>query len=312
MSYSIIYDKAFIKTTRGIIPLILCGSSNCSERINGRWVREREWFVYNNNLLELKEQEFMKKIREMFARYDPNDQLFQWKSKWLHASQIEAWFQRGIKSARPIEDILHINPGVSLRACVNVYNRDDSCKSKNILDSFPKTTDELEQWISEACEMVRMQSSDKTCASIHIGFTSQVPLKHLSPITSEPVVAKIRNQYVEEVCENQICYSPNPKNAIVFASTKEAEEKIGKWAKCFNVQYVKYSTVCAPKPFAIQVAGGSRAGYFIVKKTARRIFFTTNAKDARRFPTRQRAIAAIQDLFEFTDSIGPLTVFEIK
>ena len=31
MSYEIVYNRAFIKTTRGIIPLLLTGSNNCYE-----------------------------------------------------------------------------------------------------------------------------------------------------------------------------------------------------------------------------------------------------------------------------------------
>lgn len=41
MSYSIIYGRQFVKTTKGIIPMILSGSNNCTEFIQGREVLER-------------------------------------------------------------------------------------------------------------------------------------------------------------------------------------------------------------------------------------------------------------------------------
>ena len=31
MSYTIIYGRQFVKTTRGIIPMLLIGSNNCTE-----------------------------------------------------------------------------------------------------------------------------------------------------------------------------------------------------------------------------------------------------------------------------------------
>ena len=44
MSYSIIYGRQFVKTTKGIIPMILSGSNNCTEFIQGREVLERNWY----------------------------------------------------------------------------------------------------------------------------------------------------------------------------------------------------------------------------------------------------------------------------
>ena len=48
MSYTIMYDKQFLKTSRGIIPLALYGDNNVTERINGHERRDRHWGVYAN------------------------------------------------------------------------------------------------------------------------------------------------------------------------------------------------------------------------------------------------------------------------
>ena len=141
---------------------------------------------------------------------------------------------------------------------------------------------ELEEWVARASEEVGKQSSEGNHAYLHIGFTTRHSLAY-HPYISEPVVAKMVDGYISNVNETELQCTRTATGAMVFASTKEAEEKIGAWAKHYNVQYVKYSTVCTPKPFAIQVAGGSRVGYFIAKRTARRIFFTPNAENARRF-----------------------------
>lgn len=310
MGYTIVYARTFIKTTKGIIPLVLHGSNNCTEFVNGREVRERSWDIYHDKLCELPEDKFMETVHSMFAHLNPDDLLFKWNNKWLCAGQIEQWFKRGVRDARSIEDILHDNPRVCVRGKV-VVNNSDYSERKVLHDRFFNTTNELEEWIARASGEVGKQSSEGNHAYLHIGFTTRHSLAY-HPYISEPVVAKMVDGYISNVNETELQCTRTATGAMVFASTKEAEEKIGAWAKHYNVQYVKYSTVCTPKPFAIQVAGGSRAGYFIAKRTARRIFFTPNAENARRFPTRQRAIAAIQDLLAVTDSIGPLTVFEIK
>ena len=41
MSYTIMYGKQFLKTSRGIIPLALHGDNNVTEYVRGREVRER-------------------------------------------------------------------------------------------------------------------------------------------------------------------------------------------------------------------------------------------------------------------------------
>lgn len=252
----------------------------------------------------------METVHSMFAHLNPDDLLFKWNNKWLCAGQIEQRFKRGVRDARSIEDILHDNPRVCVRGKV-VVNNSDYSERKVLRDRFFNTTNELEEWVARASGEVGKQSSEGNHAYLHIGFTTRHSLAY-HPYISEPVVAKMVDGYISNVNETELQCTRTATGAMVFASTKEAEEKIGAWAKHYNVQYVKYSTVCTPKPFAIQVAGGSRVGYFIAKRTARRIFFTPNAENARRFPTRQRAIAAIQDLLAVTDSIGPLTVFEIK
>ena len=48
MSYTIMYGKQFLKTSRGIIPLALHGDNNVTEYVRGWEVRERHWSVYSN------------------------------------------------------------------------------------------------------------------------------------------------------------------------------------------------------------------------------------------------------------------------
>ena len=59
MSYTIMYGKQFLKTSRGIIPLALHGDNNVTEYVRGREVRERHWSVYANDKIEFTPDEYL-------------------------------------------------------------------------------------------------------------------------------------------------------------------------------------------------------------------------------------------------------------
>lgn len=311
MSYSIVYARTFIKTARGIIPLVLSGSNNCTHFQNGREVRDREWHIYNNQLLGLSEPNFMKTVNKMFAGCNGTDQLFVWHNKWVYGNQIEAWFRRGVREARPIEDILRINPGAVIIAHIAVTDR-ESLRVNRAFSAMLHTTDELDHWMEEARDEAEKLKSDNNSACVYMGFATPEPLKIPHPTHTEPVVAKFRGKYVEEVSSDRISCSADINDAIVFATAKEAEEQCSIWAKRYTIKYVKHSTVQTPKPYAIQMTSGKHAGLYILKRSSKKVYFTTHVDQARRFPTRQKAIAVIQDLVQYADNIGIATVVEIR
>lgn len=155
MGYTIIDARSFIKTTRGIIPLALGGSNNCSEFIydrnfKPREVRERHWFLLGGiNLLELPEDEFVAKVNTTFP--DNGDECWRMNSKWVTCSQARKWFARAAKDAATLEDILAANPGVNdLNVGLMPYTSGD-----HLLWRYVRTTDELEVWLDEARELVK-------------------------------------------------------------------------------------------------------------------------------------------------------------
>lgn len=166
MGYTIIDARSFIKTTRGIIPLALGGSNNCSEFIydrnfKPREVRERHWFLLGGiNLLELPEDEFVAKVNTTFP--DTDDECWMMNSKWVTCSQARKWFARAAKDAAPLEDILAANPGVNdLNVGLMPYTSGD-----HLLWRYVRTTDELEVWLDEARELVKnTRTTTSSCRS---------------------------------------------------------------------------------------------------------------------------------------------------
>ena len=157
MGYTIIDSRTFIKTTRGIIPLALGGSNNCTEVIydknsKRREVRERHWFIMmGRNALELPEEEFMAKINDTFAENDTECMVY--GSKWLNGAQTRKWFARAVKDAASLEDILAGNPGVNdLNVTLMPYT-----SGEHLLWKYVRTTDELEVWLDDASKMIKQQ-----------------------------------------------------------------------------------------------------------------------------------------------------------
>ena len=114
MGHTIIDCRMFIKTTRGIIPLVLGGSNNCYDIVRGedfklRELRERYWSVLLD-LVELPEEEILAKFENLIP--DNSIECWVYNGKWLNGAQAQKWFARGVKDAAPLEDILSSNPGV--------------------------------------------------------------------------------------------------------------------------------------------------------------------------------------------------------
>lgn len=108
MSYEIVYNKQFLKIDGKIIPLTLCGSSNCYESLlNGRQRREREWnAIYiekSNNSIAATEAEIMKEI-ESYCGGEYREHFMQ-NGKWVDDKGLIRFFQNGIKNAKTIEEL---------------------------------------------------------------------------------------------------------------------------------------------------------------------------------------------------------------
>ena len=112
MSYTIMYDRQFLKTSRGIIPLALYGDNNVTERVNGHERRERHWGVYANRKTEFTPDEYMSLIQSWCG--SEFQEHFVSHGKWVDDKGIIAWAKNGIKNALTIEEIRKIVPVQSM------------------------------------------------------------------------------------------------------------------------------------------------------------------------------------------------------
>lgn len=176
MSYEIVYDKQFIKIPQQdkptmFVPLILCGSNNCTEfftdsRGRERERRERDWHVFRS-LLSGKHfgtQEEMEKSQtdereRLIERYKNAEAgyVYQDKSFGYFASlaiggsthkttfsNYQGIVKNGCKNALTVEELIKMRIAVTIRTGSNHYNKDKFDKAGiEPFTLYPETTEEF-------------------------------------------------------------------------------------------------------------------------------------------------------------------------
>ena len=166
MSYSIVYNKQFLKIDGKIIPLVLYGSNNCYESLpNGRQRRERQWYslYFNgeNEQITATEAEIMKKIESCCDGGEYQEHFMQ-NGKWVDDKGLIRFFQKGIKNAKTIEELkkdcffrgmqgyFSVWKGMdnTIESVINIYSSDDLRNFLNAAqDRLAKRTDKEEIYI---------------------------------------------------------------------------------------------------------------------------------------------------------------------
>lgn len=151
MSYDILYDTQFIKTSQGITPAILSGPSNVWEPGNvlGRRTerRARDWALYGNMLCATGE-ELIDKIESCTG--GPYQEHWMSHGKWVDDEGIRRWVRNAIKNAATVEEILAVNPYMgSVTARLTVWPGAEGVWSHEEMRRYVKTTDDLETWMTD-------------------------------------------------------------------------------------------------------------------------------------------------------------------
>lgn len=182
MSYEIVYNRAFIKTTRGIIPLILTGSNNCYEYHLGRERRERDWGCFwGNKHIEIDEQELLTFISD---KADEKYEFCMFRGKWVYYKDAYKFYQQGIKNAHTIENWLKYGTYGkygSKMGYLTCYVSDWRGGYENHFKTLEKnitTTSELEAWLDEAKAYVK---DDNDKCFIELRYSINEPLIYHEP-----------------------------------------------------------------------------------------------------------------------------------
>lgn len=272
MGYTIMYGRQFIKTSRGIIPLALCGSNNCTEFINGREVRERSWTVYANKQVEFTPQELIEDAKQYCGGCQEH---FMQNGKWVDDAAWLRWVFNGIKQAKTIEEIRDILPNQSLMCHLSVwkeleYRKENEWGNHAEMRCFCETTKQLEEWLDKAYERKNNISKEEDCIHICLSFMGREPLRFQS--VKEPkgkVIAKRKNYYISELDETGWRKGTTDiKQAIVFDSVEDAKQALPAW-KYDKIRFIKAENKEIEKEYRIFVKSKSYSGGYYVWKLTR-------------------------------------------
>ena len=197
MSYSIIYGRQFVKTTKGIIPMILSGSNNCTEFIQGREVLERNWYPMTlsnkDKRIAIPAEELLERARAISTGDGADYEFAKQGGKWLYCKDVLKWVESGIRNAMNIERINFFRPNTPLYGRIVVWRGD---KRETVHNCYCKTTQELEAFAEEMESAWEVYGSDKTVTEFYpyLSFEGREPLsieKMASLSDDEPVVVKV-------------------------------------------------------------------------------------------------------------------------
>lgn len=174
MSYTIVYNRQFIRLDDKIIPLLLMGSNNCTEHHHGRERRERNWstgyFSDRGAKIALPENELMDKIKSLH-----NEQHFKYHSKWIDDAAFVRFYKNGIKEAMTIEEIRDTFSNVCLNCFCHVWT-DMRAEMKD--DRVVTTSDDLREFLKAYAERIEKEPGKNVYGIIRFNSDKIKPVEH--------------------------------------------------------------------------------------------------------------------------------------
>lgn len=259
MSHTIIYAKNFLRTSRGIIPMVLIGNSNCTEFHNGREVQARSWCPLEDQMIEMTEAEL---IPLVYTEYT-SSQIFVFHGKWIGADEYPQWMLNGIKAAGTLEQYQLTNDHLSISCAVTIWEQ-NSFRRECIASCH--TTHEIEEWLDLARDFVSHLGSDEH-ADIEMDFGLRSEL-HPAAIADCPVIMKRRNGYISGYKPGkEISCTTDIGEAIVFDNIADARNKLGyPWSDLHFVKIDGKTRKPPEKIYGIYIENGPYGESWVQKK----------------------------------------------
>lgn len=215
MSYTIVYNKFFLKSSNGYTFVVLHGDNNVWETNKKR---ARDWNIWDLNLTA-------EEMTRKYESFTESDELFQYNGKWYGNKDLNRMIERGIKSAISIEEFLAATGLTRLRSRLNVICNDvpygHSGHSVWECEKDIQTTEQFDEWLKEIAERKDCRYCNE---SLYPEFSLFEDLK-IKTVASLPgrVIAKQGKMYVSEIKDGHwYSSSSDIKNAMIFDSLEDA------------------------------------------------------------------------------------------
>lgn len=298
MSIEIIYGRQIVRTTRGLIPLFLHGSSNCTMLVGSREVRERYWSPMSFHLEEVPESELLENI-EHYRTEDADREICRISGRGnVCGAEWYRYLVNGVKAAKTIEEIVEL-ANAPLRCSIS-YAIDDASSSswfytwKRDACATIRDTPSLEKWMDEATARKAEIASDKTTkyVSLVAEFDSLKPLgiDRIKQDIKGPVVAKLGKLYVGDYGPHKVMFANSIQEAMEFDSVDYARSVLPPMPRCtYSFTKATRKKDDALKKWVLKVENGSRKGFYIKKLNSRSMEFCRDPISAKRFKSEADA-----------------------
>ena len=166
MSYTIMYGRQFVKTSRGVIPLALYGSNNLTVSAGSDKGKVfHYWSIYAREGVEFTPEEYMDMVNSWCGK--GNQQHFKMHGRWIDDNGLIAWAKNGIKKAATVEEIKRHFPEQILEGHICIFDN-VSYNSKHVNQAYFSSTVALETWIDEAYVRVKELAAEKPDSTVII------------------------------------------------------------------------------------------------------------------------------------------------
>jgi len=316
MSYTIEYNRQFIRTKNGYIPCWLAGDNNVTEGWGKHERRVREWGIFHN-WLDVSEEYMLSEVKKMYNDYDQH-----WKkgSSWVTNEGLSRWIKNGCKQAGTIEEILEVNPYLKGITCyISYYDLNDNRRQD--LYSVISTSNGLEEWLKKAKECIKANKELGIKYIYPVIDLEKEDLKH--PNTSlnvceyngsEKFVLKNKNGYLRSVSDKGTYWSRDIKEAHIFTYS-EIEDLKEKYMGTHTGSHISTSKLVPASKvdslrFVLKFADGTYRGQYIGKSSSRRVSLSNYPIGARIFTSKKAAETAIEKQYFMLKKYGTLVVDE--
>ena len=230
MSYTIEYNRQFLRSEAGLTPVWLHGDNNVWEGSGRSQRRSRNWGCFQS-LIGVSEQDLMDTVRVLTG--GQYQQHWMKHGKWLDDAAVLRWAKNGVVQAMTVEQLRSDNPGLSITAQLSIWGA--GLEHTHELFRFINSTETLDGWIAEAKERITTRKPTESVFPL-IAFSSERFKTANRPGQGKPrpagdtvlqVTSKENNgMYVYQVTRSKCRFTPYQNAANRYAGAAAARRSI--------------------------------------------------------------------------------------
>ena len=186
MSHEIMYRRQFIKTGEGrIIPLVLMGSSNCTEYTygdNGRSYERfaRDWKPFFSWGPNMRIDRSPEELLAQAAKCPHDSEQFTSGGKWKYGKDMPSYVKSGLRTAMTLEELTGVNQSITVYIYGHVvcYKRGSGFRdSESVEGGLIGSTEALDIFLKKTAELIEEKKAEYDCY-IKLDFSGDNPLPY--------------------------------------------------------------------------------------------------------------------------------------